>query len=57
MLKKNYQLAKAAKRYGVKRVIARFEDRNVKNSHEKELTSLGVEVITPSRLVLPCCAN
>ncbi|EKK20592.1 Na(), H() antiporter [Fructilactobacillus florum 8D] len=41
---KNYQLAKAAKRYGVKRVIARFEDRNVKNSHEKELTSLGVEV-------------
>ncbi|USS88401.1 cation:proton antiporter [Fructilactobacillus hinvesii] len=40
----NYKLAKAAKHYGVKRVIARFEDRNILNKHEKELTSLGVEV-------------
>ncbi|USS86200.1 cation:proton antiporter [Fructilactobacillus cliffordii] len=40
----NYKLAKAAKQYGVKRVIARFEDRNVLNKHEKELTDLGVEV-------------
>ncbi|USS93058.1 cation:proton antiporter [Fructilactobacillus ixorae] len=40
----NYRLAKAAKEYGVKRVIARFEDKNVHNQQEKELTALGVEV-------------
>jgi len=41
---KNYELAKAAKAYGVKRVIARFEDRNVLDAREDELTDLGIEV-------------
>lgn len=41
---KNYELAKAAKAYGVRRVIARFEDRNVLNEREDELTDLGIEV-------------
>lgn len=31
----NYLLAKAAKAYGVERVIVRFEDRNILNKHEK----------------------
>jgi len=41
---RNYQLAKAAKEYGVRRIIVRFEDRNVLNEHEDELKALGVEV-------------
>lgn len=41
---KNYQLAKTAKQYGVKRVITRFEDRNILNPKEQELVDLGVEV-------------
>ncbi|WP_341778988.1 cation:proton antiporter domain-containing protein [Levilactobacillus sp. HBUAS70063] len=41
---KNYELAKAAKAYGVNRVIVRFEDRNVLDEREDELTSLGIEV-------------
>ena len=41
---KNYELAKAAKAYGVSRVIVRFEDRNVLDEREDELTSLGIEV-------------
>ncbi|NLR32627.1 cation:proton antiporter domain-containing protein [Levilactobacillus tujiorum] len=41
---KNYELAKAAKAYGVKRVIVRFEDRNVLDEREDELTALGIEV-------------
>ncbi|EEI70528.1 potassium transporter [Lentilactobacillus hilgardii] len=42
--KKNYELARAAKKYGVKRVIVRFEDRNILNDKQSELESLGVEV-------------
>lgn len=46
---KNYQLAKAAKAYGVSRVIARFEDRNVLDAREDELNELGIEVFdTPN---------
>lgn len=46
---KNYELAKAAKAYGVQRVIARFEDRNVLDAREDELKRLGVEVFnTPN---------
>ncbi|ASG79084.1 MULTISPECIES: monovalent cation:proton antiporter family protein [Lactiplantibacillus] len=41
---RNYELAKAAKSYGVRRIIVRFEDRNVLNEHEDELRELGVEV-------------
>ncbi|VDG25493.1 cation:proton antiporter family protein [Lactiplantibacillus mudanjiangensis] len=41
---RNYQLAKAAQEYGVKRIIVRFEDRNVLNEHEDELRDLGIEV-------------
>ncbi|MFC6202696.1 monovalent cation:proton antiporter family protein [Lactiplantibacillus nangangensis] len=41
---RNYTLAKAAKDYGVKRIIVRFEDRNVLNEHEDELRDLGIEV-------------
>ncbi|WP_338210845.1 cation:proton antiporter [Lactiplantibacillus paraxiangfangensis] len=41
---RNYELAKAAHDYGVKRIIVRFEDRNVLNEHEDELKDLGVEV-------------
>ncbi|GEN94451.1 cation:proton antiporter family protein [Pediococcus ethanolidurans] len=40
----NYLLAKAAKAYGVERVIVRFEDRNILNKHEKELHDLGIEI-------------
>ncbi|GAA2839970.1 cation:proton antiporter family protein [Pediococcus damnosus] len=40
----NYELAKAAKAYGVRRVIVRFEDRNILSAHEKELQELGIEV-------------
>lgn len=41
---KNYELAKTAKAYGVNRVIVRFEDRNVLDEREDELTDLGIEV-------------
>lgn len=41
---KNYRLALAAKKFGVPRVIARFEDRNILNQSEDELTNAGVEV-------------
>lgn len=42
---KNYRLALAAKKFGVPRVIARFEDRNIlKNEAEDELINAGVEV-------------
>lgn len=42
---KNYRLALAAKEFGVPRVIARFEDRNIlKNEAEDELVAAGVEV-------------
>ncbi|GEL14870.1 cation:proton antiporter family protein [Pediococcus cellicola] len=40
----NYELAKAAKAYGVPRVIVRFEDHNILNEHETELRGLGIEV-------------
>ena len=40
----NYELAKAAKAYGVRRVLVRFEDRNILNEHEKELQDLGIEI-------------
>ncbi len=40
----NFTLAKVAKQYGVKRVIARFEELDILNAREKELTDLGVEV-------------
>ncbi|WP_056984010.1 cation:proton antiporter family protein [Lentilactobacillus farraginis] len=42
--KKNYELAKAAKKYGVKRVIVRFEDRNILNEKQEELAGLGIEL-------------
>lgn len=46
---KNYELAKAAKAYGVTRVIVRFEDRNVLDQRADELIALGIEVYnTPS---------
>ncbi|WP_367296336.1 cation:proton antiporter [Levilactobacillus yonginensis] len=41
---KNFELAKAAKAYGVNRVIARFEDRNILDEREDELIDLGIEV-------------
>ncbi|KLD58032.1 hypothetical protein WP50_29375, partial [Lactiplantibacillus plantarum] len=41
---RNYELAKAAKAYGVRRLIVRFDDRTVLNEHEDELRELGVEV-------------
>lgn len=40
----SYELAKAAKKYGVRRVIARFENRDVLDQHKKELLDLGVEI-------------
>lgn len=42
--KKNYELAKIAKKYGVPRVIVRFEDRNILDERRDELNSLGVEL-------------
>lgn len=42
--KKNYELAKIAKRFGVKRVIVRFEDRNILDEKQDELDRLGVEL-------------
>ena len=39
----NYQLAVAAKEYGVKRVITRFENRDPLSTHEETLQRLGVE--------------
>lgn len=41
---KNYPLAKAAKDYGVSRVIARFEDRNVFDERRDEMAERGIEV-------------
>ncbi|WP_283679853.1 cation:proton antiporter family protein [Lentilactobacillus sp. Marseille-Q4993] len=41
---KNYELAKVAKKYGVRRVIVRFEDRNILNEKQDELSELGIEV-------------
>ncbi|MFB9768917.1 cation:proton antiporter family protein [Lactiplantibacillus modestisalitolerans] len=41
---RNYELAKVAHEYGVKRIIVRFEDRNVLNAREDELKQLGIEV-------------
>ena len=41
---KNYELAKIAKKYGVPRVIVRFEDRNILDERRDELNSLGVEL-------------
>lgn len=41
---KNYQLAKTAKKYGVRRVIVRFEDRNILDERRDELDQLGVEL-------------
>lgn len=42
--KENYRLAKAAKQYGVPRVIARFEDPNILDERKDALIKLGVEV-------------
>ncbi len=42
--KKNYELAKIAKKYGVRRVIVRFEDRNILDEKQDELDRLGVEL-------------
>lgn len=41
---KNYELAKIAKNYGVRRVIVRFEDRNILDERRDELNNLGVEL-------------
>jgi len=41
---KNYELAKIAKNYGVRRVIVRFEDRNILDERRDELNKLGVEL-------------
>lgn len=41
---KNYELAKIAKKYGVHRVIVRFEDRNILDDRRDELNRLGVEL-------------
>lgn len=41
---KNYELAKIAKQYGVRRVIVRFEDRNILDDRRDELDRLGVEL-------------
>lgn len=41
---KNYELAKIAKKYGVNRVIVRFEDRNILDDRRDELNRLGVEL-------------
>ncbi|WP_427910957.1 cation:proton antiporter [Pediococcus parvulus] len=40
----NYEIAKAAKAYGIRRVIVRFEDRNLLSEHEKQLRDLGIEI-------------
>ena len=42
--KKNYEIAKAAKQYGVRRVIVRFEDRNILNEKQDNLADLGIEL-------------
>lgn len=42
--KENYRLAKAAKQYGVRRVIARFEDPNILDERKETLVKMGVEV-------------
>lgn len=42
--KENYRLAKAAKQYGVPRVIARFEDPNILDERKDTLIDMGVEV-------------
>lgn len=42
--KENYRLAKAAKQYGVPRVIARFEDANILDDRRDVLSDMGVEV-------------
>ncbi len=42
--KENYRLAKAAKQYGVPRVIARFEDANILDDRRETLIKMGVEV-------------
>ncbi|WP_282801587.1 cation:proton antiporter family protein [Secundilactobacillus kimchicus] len=42
--KENYRLAKAAKQYGVPRVIARFEDTNILDDRRDVLSDMGVEV-------------
>ena len=39
----NYRLAVAAKEYGVKRVITRFESRDPLSTHEETLQRLGIE--------------
>ncbi|MGF2383952.1 cation:proton antiporter domain-containing protein [Lentilactobacillus otakiensis] len=41
---RNYELAKIAKKYGVNRVIVRFEDRNILDDRRDELNRLGVEL-------------
>lgn len=41
---KNYELAKIAKNYGVRRVIVRFEDRNILDERRDELKKIGVEL-------------
>ncbi|GAY73870.1 Na+/H+ antiporter-like protein [Lentilactobacillus kosonis] len=41
---KNYEIAKAAKAYGVRRVIVRFEDRDILNQKEDNLAALGIEL-------------
>ncbi|WP_268913934.1 cation:proton antiporter family protein [Lentilactobacillus sp. SPB1-3] len=41
---KNYEIAKAAKAYGVRRVIVRFEDRDILNQRQDNLASLGIEL-------------
>ncbi|MTV82126.1 cation:proton antiporter family protein [Secundilactobacillus folii] len=44
--KENYRLAKAAKQYGVPRVIARFEDPNILDERKDTLLKMGVEAFS-----------
>lgn len=39
----NYQLALAAKKYGVKRVITRFENRDIMSDLDQKLSAAGIE--------------
>ena len=43
----NYQLALAAKKYGVARVITRFENRDIMNDLDVKMKSAGIEYFNP----------
>lgn len=44
----NYQLALAAKKYGVQRVITRFESRDIMNDLDAKLSVAGIEYFNPT---------